>query len=91
MLKDKVKLGEKTLCDLKKGAYKKYSMKSFPWETILRDFNLTFHNDLPWPMAAMFTLPAHVAIFIDSMYSDITIFLIQVSYHTIAITLPEIG
>ena len=38
MLKDKVKLGEKTLCDLKKGAYKKYSMKSFPWETILRDF-----------------------------------------------------
>ena len=45
-LKDKVKLSKKTLCDLKKGAYKKYSMKSFPWKIILRDFNLTFHNDL---------------------------------------------
>ena len=43
-------------------------------------------------MAAMFTLPAHVVVFMDSMYfSDITFFLTQVNYHAIAITLTEIG
>lgn len=41
-LKDKVKLSKKTLCDLKKGAYRKYSMKSFPWKTILRDLNHSY-------------------------------------------------